>query len=125
MNCLCEKDSGLFSSHSTAPYVLGCPSWATSEFEVQRSSMSRSLSSKVDVLPQQCHNSKTFNFQFQEQDASSTKSTDQSYPEVGTVQSGIWIETLPFCINLNVCAYQLVFDHFFLLLVYIFPTVKL
>ncbi|KAL2578754.1 hypothetical protein GLYMA_15G027400v4 [Glycine max] len=88
MNCLCEKDSGLFSSHSTAPYVLGCPSWATSEFEVQRSSMSRSLSSKVDVLPQQCHNSKTFNFQFQEQDASSTKSTDQSYPEVGTVQSG-------------------------------------
>uniref|UniRef100_A0A0R0G4M9 Nuclear transcription factor Y subunit n=2 Tax=Glycine max TaxID=3847 RepID=A0A0R0G4M9_SOYBN len=85
MNCLCEKDSGLFSSHSTAPYVLGCPSWATSEFEVQRSSMSRSLSSKVDVLPQQCHNSKTFNFQFQEQDASSTKSTDQSYPEVGQI----------------------------------------
>ncbi|KAG5020161.1 hypothetical protein JHK87_016016 [Glycine soja] len=45
--------------------------------------MSKSLSLKVDVLPQQCHKSKTFSFQFQEQDASSTKSTDQSYPEVG------------------------------------------
>ena len=64
--------------------------------------MSRSLSLKVDVLPQQCHKSKTFSFQFQEQDASSTKSTDQSYPEVGMAQSDIWIETLPFCITLNV-----------------------
>ena len=87
--------------------------------------MSKSLSLKVDVLPQQCHKSKTFSFQFQEQDASSTKSIDQSYPKVGTAQSSIWIETLPFCITLNACAYQLMFDHLFLLSVYIFPTVKL
>ncbi|TKY48296.1 Nuclear transcription factor Y subunit A-3 [Spatholobus suberectus] len=88
MNCLCEKDSGLFTSHSTSPYVLGCPSWGASESEVQPSSISKSLGLKVDVLPQQCHKSKTLSFQFQEQDSSSTQFTDQSCPEVGSAQSG-------------------------------------
>ncbi|XP_061365150.1 nuclear transcription factor Y subunit A-3-like isoform X2 [Gastrolobium bilobum] len=78
MKCLCEKDSSLCSAHSTSPYVLGCQSWGTSsESEVQQSSMSKSLSLKVDVLPQQCHKSKALSFQIQEQDSSSTQSTGQ------------------------------------------------
>ncbi|KAL2332244.1 hypothetical protein Fmac_019825 [Flemingia macrophylla] len=88
MNCLCEKDSALFSSHSTSPFVLGCPSWGTCESQVQRSSMPTSLSFKVDVLPQQYHKSKTLSFQFQELDSSSIQSTDQSYLEVGSAPSG-------------------------------------
>ncbi|XP_020224510.1 nuclear transcription factor Y subunit A-3 [Cajanus cajan] len=90
MNCLCEKDSALFSSHSTSPFVPGCPAWGASESEVKQSSMSTSLSFKVDVMlmPPQHHKSKTPSFQFQEQDSSSTQSTDQSYPEVGSAQSG-------------------------------------
>lgn len=89
MKCLREKDYGLFSAHSTSPNVLGCQSWGTSsESEVQQSSMSNSLSLKVDVLPQQCHKSKALSFQIQEQDSSSTQSSGQSYPEVGSAQSG-------------------------------------
>ena len=65
--------------------------------------MSKSLSLKVDVLPQQCHKSKAFSFQFQEQDASSTKSTDQSYPKVGTTQFGIWVETCLFVYSECLC----------------------
>ncbi|KAK7271995.1 hypothetical protein RJT34_28311 [Clitoria ternatea] len=88
MNCLCEKDSGLFSSHSMSHYAIGCPSWGTSESEFQQSPVSKSLSLKVDVLPQQYHKSKTLSFQFQEQDSSSTQSTGESYPEVGSAQTG-------------------------------------
>jgi len=65
MKCLCEKDSA---------HVFGCPSHQTS--------MSKSLSFKVEDLPQECHNSKALSFQFQEQDSSSTQST-------GSSQSGI------------------------------------
>ncbi|KAK8469720.1 hypothetical protein PHAVU_005G156100 [Phaseolus vulgaris] len=79
MNCLCEKDCGLFSSHSTSPNVLGCPSWGPSE--------SRSLSLKVDAQPQQCHRTKTLSFQFQELDSSSTHS-GQSSTKLGSSQSG-------------------------------------
>lgn len=108
MNCLCEKDSGLFSSHSTSPNVLGCPLWGTSE-------KSRSLSLKVDVLPQQCHRTKSLSFQFQELDSSSTHS-GQSSTKLDSSQSGNWIWTLSFCIILNACTYQLVYCHLFLLL---------
>ncbi|CAJ1955488.1 unnamed protein product [Sphenostylis stenocarpa] len=83
MNCLCENDCGLFSSHSTSPSVSGCPLWGTSQ--------SRSLSLKVDLLPQQCHRSTTLSFHFQDQDSSSTQS-DKSYPGVGSAQSGIGFE---------------------------------
>ncbi|KAF7814079.1 nuclear transcription factor Y subunit A-3-like [Senna tora] len=42
----------------------------------------------MGVLSQQCHNTKPLSFQFQDQDSSSTQSTGQSYPEVGSAQSG-------------------------------------
>ncbi|KAK4267250.1 hypothetical protein QN277_024053 [Acacia crassicarpa] len=42
----------------------------------------------MGVLPQQRHNTKSLSFLFQDQDSSSTQSTDQSYPEVGSAQSG-------------------------------------
>ncbi|XP_057457697.1 nuclear transcription factor Y subunit A-3-like isoform X2 [Lotus japonicus] len=89
MKCLCEKDPGLCSAHPSSTHVLGGPSWATSsESEVPHSSISNSLSLKVDVLPQQCHKSKALSFQFQEQDSSSSQSSGQSYPEDGSAQSG-------------------------------------
>ncbi|CAJ2661063.1 unnamed protein product [Trifolium pratense] len=75
MKCLCEKDS----AHSTPHHVFGCPSWGTSsESEVQQTSMSKSLSFKVEALPQKCHNSKALSFQFQEQESSSTQSSGSS-----------------------------------------------
>ncbi|BAT91743.1 hypothetical protein VIGAN_07036600 [Vigna angularis var. angularis] len=58
---------------------MNCSSWGTSE--------SRSLSLKVDFLPQQCHRSKTLSFQFQEQDSSSIHS-GQSSTRLGSAQSG-------------------------------------
>ncbi|XP_012571402.1 nuclear transcription factor Y subunit A-3-like [Cicer arietinum] len=89
MKCLCEKDSGLCSAHSTSHHVFGCPSWGTSsESEVQQTSMSKTLSLKVDAIPQKCLKSKALSFQFQEHDSSSTQSSGQSYPEVGSPQSG-------------------------------------
>ncbi|XP_054785203.1 nuclear transcription factor Y subunit A-3-like [Prosopis cineraria] len=42
----------------------------------------------MGVLPQQRHNTKPLSFQFQDQDSSSTQSTGESYPEVGSGQSG-------------------------------------
>ncbi|CAJ1950837.1 unnamed protein product [Sphenostylis stenocarpa] len=87
MKNLCEKGSG--STHLTSPYALGCSSWGTSsESDVQQSSMSRSLTLKMSVLPQQCHKNKPLSFQYQDRDSSSSQSTGQSYPEVGSVQSG-------------------------------------
>ncbi|KAK7261659.1 hypothetical protein RIF29_27975 [Crotalaria pallida] len=88
MKCLCEKGSGPCSVHSSSSYVLGCPSWLTcSESEVRKSSSSKSLSLKEDVLPQQCHKSKALSIQFHEMDSSSNQSTGQSYPEVGSTLS--------------------------------------
>ncbi|XP_022637187.1 nuclear transcription factor Y subunit A-8 isoform X2 [Vigna radiata var. radiata] len=58
---------------------MNCSSWGTSE--------SRSLSLKVDFLPQQCHRSKTLSFQFQEQDSSSIHS-GQSSTRLGSAKSG-------------------------------------
>lgn len=125
MKCLCEKGSGLCSVHSTSPYIIGCPSWGTSsEPDLQKPSLSKSLSLKVDVLPQQCQKSKPLSFQFQELDSSSTQPTGQSYPEVCSAQSGFGLRPCLYII-LNICAYRLVFCHFFLLLVYIFPTVRI
>jgi len=87
MKNLIEKDSG--STYLTAPYALGCSSWGTSsESDVQQSSMSRSLTLKMSVLPQQCHTTKPLNFQYQDRDSSSSQSTGQSYPEVGSAPSG-------------------------------------
>ncbi|XP_027336865.1 nuclear transcription factor Y subunit A-3-like isoform X2 [Abrus precatorius] len=86
MKNLSKKDSG--SAHLTS-YALGCSSWGTSsESNVQQSSMSKNLTLKMSVLPHQCHKTKPMNFQFQDQDSSSTQSTGQSYPEVGSAQSG-------------------------------------
>jgi len=84
MKNLIEKRSG-----STHPYALGCSSWgASSESDVQQSSMSRGLTLKMGVLPQQCHKTKPLNLQYQDRDSSSSQSTGQSYPEVGSAQSG-------------------------------------
>lgn len=81
MKCSSKKHSSLCSADSTSPYFLGCSSCETlSEFDVQQSPVSESLSLKMGVLPQQCHNTKPL--------------TDQSYPIVGSTKSGIWIETL-------------------------------
>lgn len=98
----------------------------SSESEVQQSSMSKSLSLNVDVLPQKCHKSKALSLQFHEQDSSSTQSTDQSYPEVGSAQSGIQIETLSIYTILR--AYELVYILSFCSAIgvyIIFPIVKL
>ncbi|KAH1085234.1 hypothetical protein AAZX31_07G034500 [Glycine max] len=85
MKNLCENGSG--PTHLTS-YALGCSSWGTSsESDVQQSSMSKSLSLKMSVLPQQCHKTKPLSFQYQDRDSSSTQSTGQSYPEVGSAQS--------------------------------------
>ncbi|KAK7294404.1 hypothetical protein RJT34_17293 [Clitoria ternatea] len=84
MNNLCKKDSG--SVHLTSPYVLGCSSWGTSsKSDVQQSSMSKSLTLKMAVQPQEYH--KNRKSQFQDKDSSSTQSTGQSYPEVGSTLS--------------------------------------
>jgi nuclear transcription factor Y alpha len=112
MKCLCEKDS----AHSTSHHVFGCPSWGTSsESEVQQTSMSKSLSFKVEALPQKCHNSKALSFQFQEQDSSSTQSS-------GSSQSGILIETLS--IRVILCLSTGVFSFYSAIGVYM-STVKL
>ncbi|KAG2379987.1 hypothetical protein LR48_Vigan346s000100 [Vigna angularis] len=87
MKNLNEKGSG--STHLTAPYALGCSSWgASSESDVQQSSMSRGLTLKMGVLPQQGRKTKPLNFHYQDRDSSSSQSTGQSYPEVGSAQSG-------------------------------------
>lgn len=110
MKYLCEKDSALCSDHLTSPYALGCSSWGTSsESDVQQSSMSKSLTLKMSVLPQQCHKTKPPSFQFQDQDSSSTQLTGQSYPEISSPQSGICIEILSISLILNFSACQLVF----------------
>ncbi|KAG5100627.1 hypothetical protein JHK82_045679 [Glycine max] len=99
MKNLCEKDSG--PTHLTY-YALGRTSWGTSsESDVQQSSMSKSLSLKISVLPQQCHKTKLLNFQYQDRDSSSTQSSGQSYPEVGSAQSGqISVQ----CSNCSACS---------------------
>ncbi|KAG2728725.1 hypothetical protein I3760_01G217800 [Carya illinoinensis] len=82
MQNLCKKESVISFPYSASPYFLGCPSWensAKSHFE--QSSTSRILSMKMGV-PQHFHNTKQLNFQFQDQDSSSTQSTGESYPEV-------------------------------------------
>lgn len=134
MKCSCKKGSGLGSAHSTSPYFLGCSSCSCpttfSEFGIQQSLVSEScLSLTMGVLPQQCHNAKPLSFQFQDQDSSSSQSTDQSYPEVASAKSGIWIETLSISMILNCYTYQLVFYYFFLKLLvgilYISSVMKL
>lgn len=97
MTYSCEKESGWYSANLTSPAcVLGCSSWpssgTSSESDMQQSSISKSLTLKMSLLPQQCHNkTKPLSFQFQEQDSSSTQSTGQSYLELGSAQSGICI----------------------------------
>ncbi|KAK7349281.1 hypothetical protein VNO77_06527 [Canavalia gladiata] len=87
MKNICNKDAG--SAHLTSPYTLGCSSYGTSsESDVQQSSMSKGLTLKMSVLPRQYHKTKPLSFQFQDQDSSSTQSTGESYPEVGSAQSG-------------------------------------
>ncbi|KAK7389650.1 hypothetical protein VNO78_24869 [Psophocarpus tetragonolobus] len=87
MKNLCERHSG--PTHLASPYALGCSSWGTSsESDGQQSSMSKSLTLKMSVLPQQGQNTNPLSFQFQDRDSSSTQSTGQSYPEVGSAQSG-------------------------------------
>lgn len=80
---LCKKESGISFPYSASPHFLGCLSWENSaESHVEQSSTSRILSMKVGVLPQHFHNTKQLNFQFQDQDSSSTQSTGESYLEV-------------------------------------------
>lgn len=89
MKNLFEKGSG--STHLTSPYAFGCSSWGTSsESDVHQSSMSKSLSLKMSAVPQQCNKTKPLSSQYQDRDSSSTQSTGtgQSYPEVGSAQSG-------------------------------------
>ncbi|KAK7255659.1 hypothetical protein RIF29_29074 [Crotalaria pallida] len=47
-----------------------------------------SLTLKMSVVPQQCHKAMPLTFQFQDQDSSSSQLSGQSYPEVGSAQSG-------------------------------------
>lgn len=89
MKCSCKKDFGLCSAHSTSPDFLGCSSWKTSSgSHGQESPMSKSLSLKMGVLPQQSLKTKLFSFQFQEQDSCSTQPTDQSYHRGVSANSG-------------------------------------
>ena len=119
MKNLCENGSG--PTHLTS-YALGCSSWGTSsESDVQQSSMSKSLSLKMSVLPQQCHKTKPLSFQYQDRDSSSTQSTGQSYPEVGSAQSGICNKILSLSVYLTV----LIASFFLFLYLYIFSIVKL
>ncbi|KAF5452964.1 hypothetical protein F2P56_027913 [Juglans regia] len=84
---LCKKESSISVSHSASLYFVGCPSWGNSaESYVEQSSRPRSLSLKMGVPPQHCHNTKQLNFQFQDQDSSSTQSTGESYPAVVSMQ---------------------------------------
>ncbi|XP_020219207.1 nuclear transcription factor Y subunit A-3 isoform X1 [Cajanus cajan] len=100
MKNLWEKDSS--STHLTSPYVLGRSSWGTSsDSDVQQSSMSKSLTLKMGVFPQQYRNTKSLSFQYQDRDSSSTQSTDQSYPEVASAQSG---QISVRCSNSSVCS---------------------
>ncbi|XP_021902993.1 nuclear transcription factor Y subunit A-3-like isoform X2 [Carica papaya] len=86
MQPLHKKESGLSSSQSASPYVVACPSWGHStDSNVQSSSMTENLSLKMGALPQHFHSTKQLNFQFQDQDSSSTQSTGQSYPEVASM----------------------------------------
>ncbi|GMI93665.1 nuclear factor Y, subunit A3 [Hibiscus trionum] len=79
-----KKDYAV-SSHSTCTYVVGGSSWENSTgSHVQQSSMSEGLSLKMGVLPCYLNNAKHLNFQFQDQDSSSTQSSCQSYPEVAS-----------------------------------------
>ncbi|KAG4124671.1 hypothetical protein ERO13_D10G054100v2 [Gossypium hirsutum] len=80
-----NKKNSAVSSHSMSTYVVGCSSWENStESHVQHSSISENLSLKMGLLPQYLNNNKQLSFQFQDQDSSSTQSTCQSYPEVGS-----------------------------------------
>ncbi|KAJ4836845.1 hypothetical protein Tsubulata_018474 [Turnera subulata] len=89
MRKLHEKDSGISSAHSLSPYIAGCASFGhSSESHLQKSSLSESLSLKMGVPPQRYPNTKQLNFQFQDQDSTSTQSTGQSYSEDGTMGEG-------------------------------------
>ncbi|RDX63786.1 Nuclear transcription factor Y subunit A-3, partial [Mucuna pruriens] len=99
MKNFCEKGFG--STHLTSPCTLGCSSQGTSlESDVQQSFMSKSL---------QCHKTKRLCFQSQDQDSSSSQSTCQSYPGVGSAQSGkvshnVYIKRLKICSNSSACS---------------------
>uniref|UniRef100_A0A2P2J9W5 Nuclear transcription factor Y subunit n=2 Tax=Rhizophora mucronata TaxID=61149 RepID=A0A2P2J9W5_RHIMU len=83
---LCKKVSGISPAHFTSPYIVGCPSLGNStESRTQKSSVSESLNLTMGVPPQHLHGSKQVNFQFQDQDSSSTQSTSQSYPEAASM----------------------------------------
>ncbi|GMI91753.1 nuclear factor Y, subunit A3 [Hibiscus trionum] len=97
MQNLHKKDSAV-NAHSMCTYVIGSSSLGNStesQFQVQQSSMSESLSLKMGILPQHCHNPQQLNFQFQDQDSSSTQSTGQSCPEAaGAGDSNIYGQSL-------------------------------
>ncbi|KAB1218382.1 Nuclear transcription factor Y subunit A-3 [Morella rubra] len=87
MQSLCKKESVISFSCSASPYFAGCPPWGNStESHVEQSSISRSLSLKMGVPPQHSHNTKQLNFQFHDQDSSSSQSTGESYPEVASMR---------------------------------------
>ncbi|KAK8551307.1 hypothetical protein V6N13_119778 [Hibiscus sabdariffa] len=80
MQNLHKKDSAA-NAHSMCTYVVGSSSLGKStESQVQQSSMSESLSLKMGILSQNCHNPEQLCFQFHDQDSSSTQSTGQSCP---------------------------------------------
>lgn len=93
-----KKDSHLRTAHSTAPCIVGYPSWWTSsESHVEQSSLSNNLTLKMaSPPPQNCQSPKQLVFQFQGQDSSSTQSTSQS--EVASVGESYTCEqkTIPF-----------------------------
>lgn len=69
------------------PYGVGFPSqWAGAESFVDQSTLSNNLSLKMGYsTPHQQNTKQTgLQFQFQDQDSSSTQSTCQSYPEVAS-----------------------------------------
>lgn len=86
MQDLLKKDLDMYAAHSTAPHIVGFPSWWTcTELQIQQSSLSNNLKLKMATLPSHCQSAKQLTSQFQDQDSSSTQSTDQSYPEVASV----------------------------------------
>lgn len=87
MQNLLEKDTGLSSAQSESQLFVSCSSWENStETHAQQSSISQSLSLKMGVPAQHCHNTKQLSFNFQDQDSSSTQSTGQSHPEVANMK---------------------------------------
>lgn len=80
MQDLCKKDSRLSSAPSVSPDIVSCPSWwSSTDSHVQQSSLSNTLSLKMETP------SNHLSFKLQEQDSLSTQSTGQSYPELASL----------------------------------------